>query len=408
MLWLALIFSLGFMQPNLNVLGYPLPFTDLLFLATFSVWLFAVASGRIEFRGNSLFLVLIPFLSAMVLSTAFSPAPSTSLVKLSGGLYLIGLGFLAVNLVQTEEAARRTILAWLAAATIAGLVAIVTGVLFYLDRDNPLLRFTLSHYGTLPVGNYPRVKGTFLNANMLCNYFNVALVLLYAAKTLGWIGLKVFAALAIILLAATFLTVSPGIGGVLLSSGLLAWVGLKKMGRARLALASALIGVFAATIFFFSLLIAPAPNHFAEYKIDLTSELTVYSSERFSAWLAASRTIAEKPFLGSGYGMVAVKVDSTLPSGQRHSILDAHQTWLNFGAQTGLFGLAAIVFLSVFLLRRSLPLSTDGASKTVLRVSLGVAFIGAFLFQGLGGSFEDARHLWVLIGLLAGVSEWQR
>jgi putative inorganic carbon (hco3(-)) transporter len=33
-------------------------------------------------------------------------------------------------------------------------------------------------------------------------------------------------------------------------------------------------------------------------------------------------------------------------------------------------------------------------------VALGIAFLGAFAYQGLGGSFEDARHLWLLFGLL--------
>jgi len=28
-----------------------------------------------------------------------------------------------------------------------------------------------------------------------------------------------------------------------------------------------------------------------------------------------------------------------------------------------------------------------------------LAFLVAFAYEGLGGSFEDARHLWVLFGL---------
>jgi hypothetical protein len=30
---------------------------------------------------------------------------------------------------------------------------------------------------------------------------------------------------------------------------------------------------------------------------------------------------------------------------------------------------------------------------------LGLAFLNAFAYQGLTGSFEDASHLWVLLGL---------
>jgi hypothetical protein len=32
-------------------------------------------------------------------------------------------------------------------------------------------------------------------------------------------------------------------------------------------------------------------------------------------------------------------------------------------------------------------------------VALGLAFLVAFAYEGLGGAFEDARHLWVLFGL---------
>jgi carbon starvation protein CstA len=40
----------------------------------------------------------------------------------------------------------------------------------------------------------------------------------------------------------------------------------------------------------------------------------------------------------------------------------------------------------------------------LIHLALSCALIGAFLYQGLSGSFEDARHLWILFGLLVGVS----
>jgi len=36
----------------------------------------------------------------------------------------------------------------------------------------------------------------------------------------------------------------------------------------------------------------------------------------------------------------------------------------------------------------------------IILTGLGLAFCSAFVYQGLTGSFEDARHLWVLIGLV--------
>jgi hypothetical protein len=59
--------------------------------------------------------------------------------------------------------------------------------------------------------------------------------------------------------------------------------------------------------------------------------------------------------------------------------------------------------LTVWFFRRSLPFDLE---NDPVRTALGLAFIGAFCFQGLIGSYEDARHLWVLLGLLASVAEW--
>ena len=78
--------------------------------------------------------------------------------------------------------------------------------------------------------------------------------------------------------------------------------------------------------------------------------------------------------------------------------MEAHQMWLNFAAQTGIVGLGALSLLIVYVLRKCRD-AIAGIVPNTVAVAAIFAFIGAFLFQGLGGSFEDARHLWVLIGL---------
>jgi len=80
-------------------------------------------------------------------------------------------------------------------------------------------------------------------------------------------------------------------------------------------------------------------------------------------------------------------------------LTDAHNTWLNIGGQAGIPGFLASITLTIALIGRSLPLRTsEGISSS--RAMLGVAFLAAFVAQGFVGSFENARHLWVLIGLL--------
>jgi hypothetical protein len=64
----------------------------------------------------------------------------------------------------------------------------------------------------------------------------------------------------------------------------------------------------------------------------------------------------------------------------------------------------AILFLTIYFFRNSFPFKfTD--EKSYLRIGFGLAFIGAFMYQGLNGSFEDARQIWVLIGLYGAVVE---
>ena len=35
----------------------------------------------------------------------------------------------------------------------------------------------------------------------------------------------------------------------------------------------------------------------------------------------------------------------------------------------------------------------------MVAIALAIAWLDAFVYQGLTGSYEDARHLWVLLGL---------
>jgi putative inorganic carbon (hco3(-)) transporter len=80
------------------------------------------------------------------------------------------------------------------------------------------------------------------------------------------------------------------------------------------------------------------------------------------------------------------------------TLTDAHNVWLNVAAQTGVFGLLAISLIIYYLTRRTFPLNFDRNEESIYRIGFGLAFFGAFVYQGVGGSYEDARHLWVLVG----------
>lgn len=395
------------MQPwAFSMSGFIVHFTDLIFLIVLAVWVFSVLIKQSDFRNSKFYLPLALYLAAMILSAVFSENPSQSFIKLLGGFYLIGLAILAFNLVRTNEAAKRVIIFWLAATVVSLLVSIVSLFLFYADRSHPLLFHTLSHYGTLPPGNYPRIQATFLNPNMLCNYLNLSLMFGIAAFWLGWIGKKAFYVSLFFFSVAIFFTLSPGLGGIAVSLGLWFWIVFREKGKIFLARASLFFGISIAWLFFLMLLIMPNENPLSPYRIKLPfTETVIFPSERLLAWQGALETLWQNPFFGRGLGLAVVDIESIIASGRTHTVTDAHQMWLNIAGQMGFTGMAAIVFLTIFFFRRSKPFSFENDPISILRLSFGLAFVGAFLYQGLSGSFEDARHLWILIGLLGSFSE---
>jgi hypothetical protein len=66
-------------------------------------------------------------------------------------------------------------------------------------------------------------------------------------------------------------------------------------------------------------------------------------------------------------------------------------------------GLATFLAVILYLVRNEETHREDDANG-LLRWGLRTAFIG-FLYQNLTGSFEDTRHLWVLIGLVAAMRD---
>ena len=401
--FLSLVFSLGFMWPSFLFHGFSIPITDLIFPFVFLLWLAALLIGSERVEWNGFYTVLLLFLGACSLSVFFSQDFERSLLKLAGETYLVGLAVLTFNLTKDKGSARRLIQMWIAATAVSSAVSVLSFFLFYFDRTNMLLSYSLYHYGTLPAGNYPRISGTFLNANLLCNYLNVSVMFLLAGFHLGWINRKLFYSIIPILGLAIAFTISPGIGGVLLSIGIWFWARNIKECKYRLANVWLFCGCAAALAFFIAILIAPAPNALAEFQITPLG-IHLYSSERVSAWIAATRTFLAHPIFGVGLGLDSGTASSIFPDGSVHTVTDAHQIWLNFAAQTGIVGSLSLIGLMIYLIRKMWPVRFELSDTSVLRVAGGCAFIGAFLYQGLGGSYEDARHLWVLMGFIVSPS----
>lgn len=262
--WLfgLVVFSLPFVNfPNLRKYGYSIQVTDLLFLLTGFVWLIYLLLRKNKLRISWFYLPIGLYFASLCLATIFSENQAKSFVKLLGSTYLLGLAVLAFNLVDDGKKLKKIVVIWLSATFIVCLAGFVSVFLFYFQRDNFILNYTLSHYGSLPSGNYPRLQSTFLHQNILGNYLNIGIVFLLLAYKLDWVN-KVFWWIFALFFAVTMmLTLSPGIGGVLLIIGIWLWLEFKedKPIFSKVSLSS---GICGAILFFLSML--PSPKGFPE------------------------------------------------------------------------------------------------------------------------------------------------
>ncbi len=396
-LFIALVFALPLVRPfNLYLFDFTIPPSDFIFVAAAIAWIVALIAGRAEFRRSRFYLPLALYLSAMIVSTALSEDVRRSAIKLAGETYLIGLAVLTFNLVTSMPVLRCVMIAWLAGTSVTVLVGVAGATLFYAGVRDHDVNLALSGYGSLPPGDYPRIQALFDNMNMLCNYLNVSLIVALIAYTEGWIGRRVFLALGFAIWACAFFTLSPGLGGMFLSAAL--WVRMKDSGKWLGLIAASLL----AAAFFLAATISPVSTGQRQSLILPFTQIRIEPSSRSLAWQSSLETIKRHPVFGRGVGMEVADVTYLAASGFQQRLTDAHNVWLSVAGQEGIVGLLAFASVVLFLLKGIKWFNSDAS----IHAGLAIAFIGAFLYQGLSGSFEDARHIWVLMGMLAAVKEW--
>jgi hypothetical protein len=357
-------------------LGFTLPAADFLFVLTAIVHLALIVLGHRAMRWSRFHLFAGAYLGAMLVSALLSAAPRQSLVKWIGECYLIAIAVIAFNIMTSEASIARATLAWLGGAAVNVAFGLAATIAFYAGV--PALAKTLGAwgFGSLPVGHYARVYGLFLYPNMACTFYIGTVMLAWMAADRGWVRRRIAIALGVATSIAAILTLSPGLGGLVLAPCIVLWIDR----RARLVFAA---GIVVAILSFLSTLPEPAALH--------------EPSSRILVWREALQNIPSHPFFGRGIGLGAVHVTYTSPNGHAHTLTDAHNTVLNLAAEGGLITAAAFLALVIHLLR-GIRWSRRPA------MFLGVAFICGFLYQDLTGSFEDTRHEWVLIGMLISAS----
>jgi O-antigen ligase len=386
------IFSLGYIQPSIFLFNFTVAPSDLLFPFVFSCWLFAILRKQLKFCWHPFFNLLAFYFAAMTLSALFSEDIIKSFIKLSTQIYLLLLPVLVFNLINSKEELRLAILAWLIGSLIPIFIGLLAIFLYYFNTESQLLRYWTYHYGSAPFGYYPRIRSTFLTPSLLLNYLSVSLSILLGASKIGWVNEKISSFLLFLILIVAFFTVSSGFGSIPLILGI--WLYVENKPFKSLSLA---FGTTVAVLLYAINFIALQPHPTANFSLNLFGYL-IQPSPRLMVWIESSKTFSNNFFFGKGIGQDSCKVLFQNSDGSFSVLTDAHNTFLSVASQTGILGLSAIVAIIFSTIKTSF---VDSLKKqSFLLFSLGLGFFTAAFYQGLLGSFEDARHLWVLIGLI--------
>jgi O-antigen ligase len=369
---------------------------DAVFLAACCVFVVALLRGELTWRPGGFYLVLGFYAGVLFLSTLAAADRRASAGKLFVEAYVLAIAILTFNVVRSERTLKLVTQAWMV-GTVLTVVAGIVGVVLFYCRVRGAANIFLSHYGTLLPGNYPRIRGLFLNMNMCCNYLSVSFLLLLAMRSVGWIGRSAAFILGAAIVIAAVFTFSPGLGGLALGTGLWFWADYRERGRGVAARNALLAGIIVAFAFVVSMLVSPPSLFGPDERLQLPH---LQPSGRLLCWQSALRTTWHHPWLGDGPGSLPASVDYLTASGEQQHLGDAHNTFLSIAAKDGMLGLAAFAALLIFLLRK-MHLQTRGSPRTVLRTAVWIGLLQALVYQGLGGSWEHTRHIWVLIGLMA-------
>jgi len=190
-------------------------------------------------------------------------------------------------------------------------------------------------------------------------------------------------------------TISIGLGGVFLGIGIWFWyvAGQRRPVESQIALATG-ITIAVAFIFLSVFALSPYPGGSVIGTIPFTN-FPIMASGRVLVWRDAIQTFIEYPLVGKGLGLPVANVIFPNSEGSLSLLTDAHNSFLSVASQNGILGFVAFGMITFFLVRRW---SSVNSVKPIM-FGAGLALLCSFVYQGLTSSFEDARHLWVLIGI---------
>ena len=172
---------------------------------------------------------------------------------------------------------------------------------------------------------------------------------------------------------------------------------------ARIALVAAAASVILAL---FALSIVQKAEDF--YPEAANAEESLAMDLRPKIWRLAAEAVAERPFLGHGFGreVLAARFQARIGARGYESATHGHNTFLNAAVSLGFAGLAILVaiFASLALSYRRLL----ARSSTRFLGALGLAILAAFLVKNLTDDFftrHNALVFWAVNGMLLGLGD---
>jgi O-antigen ligase len=349
--WIGLFLAAALLLPPLPIaLGDSGPHVALLFAA---LGLFAALlwgrDWRIEIAGPGAALIA---LAGVMLASVASAAWTSGATAAAGSLARVALFAISVLVYFSprDGAPRLRALYWIATAS-----ALFACIDFYYQLPAP------AGYGPqfvwLESGVYRRAQGFFYEASTLgnfCAFFLVMIAVGFTRPADAPVSRKALAAGATVFFAALVLSYSrASLITVAIAFTVLAWHNRRRLRFTRLALAAAAAGLATWIVF-------PAFTRIYWLRLSATAEYLFSATEgvlsgRVASWRTLLAWIADHPWqtlLGIGY--------KTLPyTDHLGAPIVPDNIYLSLLVETGIAGLAAVLWLNVAILRASARASHD-------------------------------------------------
>jgi len=408
--WFLIVFFLPFERvPTINIGGTDLKINTVLGLITLFAWILALMANpkKWKIEPNALAIPLSLFAATLIASLMGAVNLPRAITVLIFILFTMALAVLAVNMVNSKEALRKTLIVLFASALVAGAFGLFQfgGDVVGLPRSLTLLKegYTKAIFG------FPRIQAFSMEPLYFANYLlipiciGIALIFNKAEPFKRWF----FISIVLLLLINFILTVSRG--GYLGLVGSLVILGIFSF-RKIFTWRNVLIGVLTIGIVGYGVAFAlskgnyQATNEFIGHVMVTDFKNSESVQGRLLTYRRAYNAYKWYPVFGIGignYGPFAKFYPSETPPKGWDIV---NNQYIELLAETGLVGTVAFGFLILVLTMRTFIALKYARDLFLRSVSIGAfAALVGILVQYNFMSTLYIIHIWILIGLLIAV-----